>query len=55
MGYSLLGCAGMRVSQICLVTATFGVAPDPQEAVGTPEARSTCTEAPPASAASCPS
>lgn len=32
MKYSILGRSGMSVSQICLGTATFGVAPDPQEA-----------------------
>src|SRR4051794_8162471 len=32
MEYSVLGRTGMRVSRICLGTATFGVAPDPQEA-----------------------
>ncbi len=32
MKYSVLGRTGMRVSQICLGTATFGVAPDPVEA-----------------------
>jgi aryl-alcohol dehydrogenase-like predicted oxidoreductase len=32
MKYSVLGRTGMRVSRICLGTATFGVAPDPQEA-----------------------
>src|SRR6476661_3781910 len=32
MEYSLLGLTGVKVSKICLGTATFGVAPDPQEA-----------------------
>ena len=32
MDYSLLGPTGVSVSKICLGTATFGVAPDPQEA-----------------------
>lgn len=32
MKYSVLGRTGMRVSHICLGTATFGVAPDPPEA-----------------------
>jgi aryl-alcohol dehydrogenase-like predicted oxidoreductase len=32
MDYSLLGPTGVRVSKICLGTATFGVAPDAQEA-----------------------
>src|SRR4029450_3088530 len=32
MEYSLLGPTGGRVSEICLGTATFGVAPDAQEA-----------------------
>lgn len=32
MERSVLGRTGMRVSAICLGTATFGVAPDPQEA-----------------------
>ncbi|MFH8253198.1 aldo/keto reductase [Microbacterium sp. B2969] len=32
MEYSALGQTGLRVSRICLGTATFGVAPDPQEA-----------------------
>src|SRR3954447_18818540 len=32
MEYSLLGPTGVRVSKICLGTATFGVAPDAQEA-----------------------
>ena len=32
MDYSLLGPTGVKVSQICLGTATFGVAPDAQEA-----------------------
>lgn len=32
MKHSILGRTGMRVSQICLGTATFGVAPGPQEA-----------------------
>ena len=32
MNYSVLGRTGMRVSKICLGTATFGVVPDPQEA-----------------------
>ncbi len=32
MEYSVLGRTGMRVSKICLGTATFGVAPDPREA-----------------------
>jgi 1-deoxyxylulose-5-phosphate synthase len=32
MEYSVLGRTGMRVSRICLGTATFGVAPAPQEA-----------------------
>jgi len=32
MDYSLLGPTGVRVSKICLGTATFDVAPDPQEA-----------------------
>ncbi|GAA1741742.1 aldo/keto reductase [Isoptericola hypogeus] len=32
MEYSVLGRSGMRVSRICLGTATFGVAPDPREA-----------------------
>lgn len=32
MEYSVLGRTGMRVSWICLGTATFGVAPGPQEA-----------------------
>lgn len=32
MEYTVLGRSGMRVSRICLGTATFGVAPDPQEA-----------------------
>jgi aryl-alcohol dehydrogenase-like predicted oxidoreductase len=30
--YSLLGPTGVKVSKICLGTATFGVAPDAQEA-----------------------
>ncbi len=32
MDYSLLGVTGVKVSKICLGTATFGVAPDAQEA-----------------------
>ena len=32
MDYSLLGPTGVKVSKICLGTATFGVAPDTQEA-----------------------
>ena len=32
MEYSLLGPSGVRVSKVCLGTATFGVAPDAQEA-----------------------
>ena len=32
MEYSLLGPSGVKVSKICLGTATFGVAPDAQEA-----------------------
>ena len=32
MEYSLLGPTGVKVSRICLGTATFGVAPDAQEA-----------------------
>ena len=32
MHYSLLGPTGVKVSKICLGTATFGVAPDAQEA-----------------------
>jgi aryl-alcohol dehydrogenase-like predicted oxidoreductase len=32
MKYSLLGPTGVNVSKICLGTATFGVAPDAQEA-----------------------
>jgi 1-deoxyxylulose-5-phosphate synthase len=32
MEYSLLGPSGVKVSRICLGTATFGVAPDAQEA-----------------------
>ena len=32
MKYSLLGPTGMKVSKICLGTATFGVAPGAQEA-----------------------
>ena len=32
MEYSLLGPTGVKVSKICLGTATFGVAPDAQEA-----------------------
>jgi aryl-alcohol dehydrogenase-like predicted oxidoreductase len=32
MDYSLLGPTGVKVSRICLGTATFGVAPDAQEA-----------------------
>ena len=32
MEYSLLGVTGVKVSRICLGTATFGVAPDAQEA-----------------------
>ncbi len=32
MDYSLLGPTGVKVSKICLGTATFGVAPDAQEA-----------------------
>jgi 1-deoxyxylulose-5-phosphate synthase len=32
MDYSLLGSTGVKVSKICLGTATFGVAPDAQEA-----------------------
>jgi aryl-alcohol dehydrogenase-like predicted oxidoreductase len=32
MDYSLLGPTGVKVSQICLGTATFGVAPGAQEA-----------------------
>jgi aryl-alcohol dehydrogenase-like predicted oxidoreductase len=32
MEHSVLGRTGMRVSKICLGTATFGVAPDPQQA-----------------------
>ncbi len=32
MRYSVLGRTGLRVSRICLGTATFGVAPDPQQA-----------------------
>ncbi len=32
MDYSLLGTTGVKVSKICLGTATFGVAPDAQEA-----------------------
>jgi aryl-alcohol dehydrogenase-like predicted oxidoreductase len=32
MDYSVLGPTGVRVSRICLGTATFGVAPDAQEA-----------------------
>ena len=32
MDYSLLGMTGVKVSKICLGTATFGVAPDAQEA-----------------------
>src|SRR5215210_1526231 len=32
MDYSLLGPTGVNVSKICLGTATFGVAPDAQEA-----------------------
>jgi aryl-alcohol dehydrogenase-like predicted oxidoreductase len=30
--YSVLGPTGVRVSKVCLGTATFGVAPDPQQA-----------------------
>jgi 1-deoxyxylulose-5-phosphate synthase len=30
--YALLGPSGVKVSRICLGTATFGVAPDAQEA-----------------------
>jgi 1-deoxyxylulose-5-phosphate synthase len=32
MEFSLLGQSGVKVSKICLGTATFGVAPDAQEA-----------------------
>src|SRR3954451_8855907 len=32
MDYSLLGPTGVKVSKICLGTATFGVAPDAQDA-----------------------
>jgi aryl-alcohol dehydrogenase-like predicted oxidoreductase len=32
MDYSLLGPTGVKVSKVCLGTATFGVAPDAQEA-----------------------
>jgi aryl-alcohol dehydrogenase-like predicted oxidoreductase len=32
MEYSVLGRTGMRVSKICLGTATFGVAPSPRQA-----------------------
>ena len=32
MEYCVLGPTGVRVSRICLGTATFGVAPDAQEA-----------------------
>ena len=32
MEYSLLGPTGVMVSKICLGTATFGAAPDAQEA-----------------------
>ena len=32
MKYSVLGPSGLRVSQICLGSATFGVAPTSQEA-----------------------
>ena len=32
MKYSLLGPTGMRVSKVCLGTATFGVAPSVQDA-----------------------
>src|SRR5215218_3539675 len=32
MEYSLLGPTGVKVSKICLGTATFGVAPDAEEA-----------------------
>ena len=32
MRYSVLGPTGVRVSKVCLGTATFGVAPDPQQA-----------------------
>jgi aryl-alcohol dehydrogenase-like predicted oxidoreductase len=32
MQYSVLGPTGVKVSRICLGTATFGVAPDAQEA-----------------------
>jgi hypothetical protein len=31
MEYSLLGPTGVKLSKICLGTATFGVAPDAQE------------------------
>ncbi len=34
MKYSVLGPTGVRVSRICVGTATFGVAPGPQEADG---------------------
>ena len=32
MKYSVLGSTGVKVSQICLGTATFGVAPSAQDA-----------------------
>ncbi len=35
MKYSVLGTTGTRVSQICLGSATFGVAPTASEADGT--------------------
>jgi aryl-alcohol dehydrogenase-like predicted oxidoreductase len=38
MEYSLLGPTGVKVSKICLGTATFGVAPDAQEAGGVVQA-----------------
>ena len=36
MEYCLLGPTGVKVSKICLGTATFGVAPDAQEASNDP-------------------
>jgi aryl-alcohol dehydrogenase-like predicted oxidoreductase len=45
MAFSLLGQSGVKVSKICLGTATFGVAPDARKLAGylrqtaAPEAR----------------
>ena len=56
MKYSVLGSTGVKVSRICLGTATFGVAPTAQDAdrlVGAASTSASTSSTPPTCTATC--